>query len=147
MKAVAYQHLGSRAEAEDAVQETFIKIHRSAAGYSGEASFSSWMFRVLVNTCNDMLRKRVRRPSETELETLSGRIEESLAASDAPTKLTLQKLISELEPHRRSVLLLFEVEGFAHAEIADILGISEAYSKWILFETKKEMRKRWKTND
>src|SRR5436190_735040 len=50
MKSIAWNHLGNAADAEDAVQETFLKIHRAAATYSGEASFSTWAYRILVNS-------------------------------------------------------------------------------------------------
>src|SRR5437763_1007800 len=66
MKSIAYNHLGNASDAEDAVQETFLKVHRAASTYSGEASFSTWMYRILINTCYDVLRKRQRRPEEQE---------------------------------------------------------------------------------
>src|ERR1041384_4996445 len=68
MKSIAYNHLGNVSDAEDAVQETFLKIHRAASTYSGEASFSTWMYRILINTCYDTLRKRQRRPEDQEDE-------------------------------------------------------------------------------
>ena len=68
MKSIAYQHLGSVADAEDAVQETFLKIHRAASTYSGEASFSTWAFRILINTCYDLLRKRRRRTDDAAID-------------------------------------------------------------------------------
>ena len=64
MKSIAFNHLGTAADAEDAVQETFLKIHRAAATYTGEASFSTWVYRILINTCYDLLRKRKRRGDE-----------------------------------------------------------------------------------
>src|SRR5207244_13473728 len=64
MKSIAYNHLGNVSDAEDAVQETFLKIHRAASTYSGEAAFSTWMVRILINTCYDVLRRRRRRPEE-----------------------------------------------------------------------------------
>ena len=57
MKSVAMNLLGSAADAEDAVQEAFLKVYRSAAGFRGGSSVSTWIYRILVNTCYDLMRK------------------------------------------------------------------------------------------
>ncbi|MGZ7040171.1 MAG: RNA polymerase sigma factor [Thermoanaerobaculia bacterium] len=145
MKSIAFHHLGNVADAEDAVQETFLKAHRGASTYSGEAAFSTWLYRILVNTCYDHLRRRKRRPEESLDE--DGVVFEWKAETvDDAKRLTLLKLLSELPEQRRSVFTLFEIEGLSHAEIASIHGISEGNSKWILFATKKQLKERWKTN-
>ena len=142
MKSIAWQHLGSRSDAEDAVQETFLKIHRAAKGFSGEAAFSTWLYRILVNTCYDALRRRRRRPEETPIEDQPR--ERSAATVDEAKKMTLRKLLAALPEQRRNVFVLFEIEGLSHAEIAGILGITEGNSKWILFSTKKQLQEQWK---
>jgi RNA polymerase sigma-70 factor (ECF subfamily) len=142
MKSIAWNHLGNRSDAEDAVQEAFIKIHRAAATYTGEASLATWTFRILVNTCLDTLRKRKRRVDESPIETLV--VERSGASVDDAKRITLRKLLDELPPQKKSVFSLFEIEGLSHAEIGAILGISEGNSKWILFTTKKELQERWR---
>ena len=145
MKSIAYNHLGNVSDAEDAVQETFLKIHRAASTYTGEASFSTWVYRILVNTCYDILRKRKRRPEEAPLEDETGEpIQRSAPSVDDAKRMTLRKLLNELSEQRRTVFTLFEIEGLSHAEIASILGITEGNSKWILFDTKKQLRLRWK---
>ena len=141
MKSIAFHHLGSVADAEDAVQETFLKIHRAASTYSGEASFSTWVFRILINTCYDLLRKRRRRTDDAAIEDVPERTARSV---DDAKRLTLKKLLAELPEQRRTVFTLFEIEGLSHAEIASILDISEGNSKWILFATKKQLQEQWK---
>lgn len=143
MKSIAFNHLGSIAEAEDAVQETFLKIHRSAGTWNGEASFSTWVFRVLINTCYDILRKRKRRPTEAPIEVIGDT--RSAASIDDAKRMMLRRLLEQLPEQRRTVFTLFEIEGMSHAEIAQILDISEGNSKWILFATKKELQQQWKT--
>ena len=143
MKSIAWNHLGSAADAEDAVQETFLKIHRAASTYSGEAAFSTWAFRILVNTCYDTLRRRRRRIEEAPIEEHET-IERTAPNVDDTKRITLRKLLDELPEQRRTVFSLFEIEGLSHAEIAEILGISEGNSKWILFSTKKELQEKWK---
>lgn len=144
MKSIAWNHLGNRSDAEDAVQETFLKIHRAAKTYSGEASFSTWAFRILVNTCYDVLRKRRRRIEEEQFDEAPETIERTAPSVDEAKRMTLRKLLGDLPEQRRTVFTLFEIEGLSHAEIAEILGISEGNSKWILFATKKELQEKWK---
>lgn len=144
MKSIAWNHLGNRSDAEDAVQETFLKVHRAAGTYTGEASFSTWVFRILVNTCYDILRKRRRRIEESPIDDTPETAERTAPNVDEAKRMTLRKLLGELTEQRRTVFTLFEIEGLSHAEIAQILGISEGNSKWILFATKKELQEKWK---
>lgn len=135
MKSVAYNLLGNRTDAEDAVQETFLKVHRSWDTFRGGASLSTWAFRILVNTCRDMGRKRKRRPIE----------DTGVDAGYSPVStagLELRRALDRLTERRRDVFLLYEVEGFKHAEIGAILEISEPMSKLLLFEAKRELRER-----
>ena len=144
LKSIAWNHLGNAADAEDAVQDTFLKVHRAASTYSGEASFSTWIYRILVNTCYDILRKRRRRIDEAPLENEQGSLERTAPSVDDAKRMTLRKLLADLPEQRRTVFSLFEIEGLSHAEIGEILGISEGNSKWILFSTKKELQEKWK---
>lgn len=143
MKSIAYNHLGSASDAEDAVQETFLKVHRAASTYTGEAAFTTWLYRVLINTCYDALRRRQRRIREAPIEDSVAETRAGSSVDDAK-RMTLRKLLDELPEQRRTVFMLFEVEGLSHAEIAQILNISEGNSKWILFATKKQLQEQWK---
>ena len=143
MKSIAFNHLGNVSDAEDAVQETLLKVHRAAASYTGEASFSTWMVRILINTCYDMLRRRRRRVQETPIDDLLAGGHAGSAVDDVK-RISLRKMLSELPEQRRTVFALYEIEGLSHAEIAGILDISEGNSKWILFSTKKQLQEQWK---
>ncbi|HEX2122746.1 MAG TPA: RNA polymerase sigma factor, partial [Thermoanaerobaculia bacterium] len=103
MKSIAWNHLGNAADAEDAVQDTFLKIHRAASTYSGEASFSTWVFRILVNTCYDILRKRRRRIDEAPIEDEPETVERTAPSVDDAKRITLSKLLAELPEQRRTV--------------------------------------------
>jgi len=143
MKSIAYNHLGNVSDAEDAVQDTLLKVHRAASTYTGEAAFSTWLYRVLINTCYDALRKKQRRIQEAPIDDFvtAGRAGQSV---DDAKRMTLRKMLVELPEQRRTVFVLFEVEGLSHAEIAEVLGITEGNSKWILFATKKQLQEQWK---
>lgn len=141
MKSIAWAHLGNASDAEDAVQETFLKVHRAASTFTGEASFATWVYRILVNTCYDVLRKRKRRIEEAPIDDT---LERSAPSVDDLKRIALRRLLDALPEQRRTVFTLFEIEGLSHAEIGQILGISEGNSKWILFATKKELQEKWK---
>ena len=145
LKSIAFNHLGNTGDAEDAVQETFLKLHRAAASYNGEAALATWLFRILVNTCYDALRRRRRRINEAPMENVVAATR-AAASVDDTKRIALRRLLEELPQQRRSVFVLFEVEGLRHAEIARILDITEGNSKWILFATKKQLQEKWKNS-
>ena len=64
MKSLAYNLLGNVSDAEDVVQETFLKIHRGLANFKGESSFATWCYRILMNNCYDLRRKKMRRQED-----------------------------------------------------------------------------------
>jgi RNA polymerase sigma-70 factor, ECF subfamily len=142
MKSIAMNLLGNRHDAEDVVQETFLKIHRGIKHFKGQSAFSTWTYRILVNCCYDMRRRKVRRQEtpEQDLVEEDETFESPAVASDHPLRLMLEKCVAELTPHLRSVFLLYEVEGFKHSEIGTILGISEMASKNALYQSKRKLR-------
>src|SRR5690242_8874951 len=60
MKSIAFHMLGDRSDAEDAVQDTFLKVYRSVSGFAGHSSLGTWIYRILLNTCYDHGRKKQR---------------------------------------------------------------------------------------
>src|ERR1035438_7777529 len=66
MKSIAFHLLGNRPEAEDAVQETFLRVYRAVQSFEGQSGFDAWMYRILINCCYDAARKR-QRQAESEL--------------------------------------------------------------------------------
>jgi RNA polymerase sigma-70 factor (ECF subfamily) len=135
--------LGNPLDAEDAVQETFLKIQRSIAGFRGQSSFVTWTFRILVNTCHDARRKRTRKKEVAHEDLAQGDappIEPRAPGSHPSLKLALERALAELTQHQRDVFLLYEVEGFKHSQIAETLEITEAASKNTLFQAKKNLR-------
>ncbi len=142
MRNLARNLLGSQSDAEDAVQETFLKIQRKIETFRGQSSFVTWAFRILVNTCHDLRRSRIRRKElAPALPGESHPTPEMRAPGSHPTlRMALERAIAQLTQHQRDVLLLYEVEGFRHAEIAGMLEITETASKNTLFQAKKSLR-------
>jgi RNA polymerase sigma-70 factor (ECF subfamily) len=143
MKSVAASLLGSTSEAEDAVQEAFLRLFRALPGFKGESLLSTWLYRILVNTCLDLGRRRTR---SREVPAAASEAEDDRApearapAADPTLRLTLERLFLRLPPLPKTVFVLFEVEGFKHREIAGILGIPEGTSRYALFEAKKALQ-------
>ena len=143
MKNLARNILGNSTDAEDAVQETFLKVQRSIAGFRGGSSFVTWVFRILVNTCYDYRRSRLRKKEVSqhdETEESPSAPEPRAPGAHPSLRLALERALAELTRHQRDVFLLYEVEGFHHAEIAQMLDITEAASKNTLFQAKKNLR-------
>jgi RNA polymerase sigma-70 factor (ECF subfamily) len=145
MKNLARNILGSSTDAEDAVQETFLKVQRSIASFRGQSSFVTWTFRILVNTCYDARRSRLRKKEvaaddEQHHEDGAPRPEPRAAVSHPSVRLALERALAKLTRHQRDVFLLYEVEGFRHAEISEMLKITETASKNTLFQAKKNLR-------
>ncbi|HYA98113.1 MAG TPA: RNA polymerase sigma factor [Methylomirabilota bacterium] len=142
MKSLARQLLGSQLDAEDAVQETFLKIQRAISSYRGQSAFSTWAFRILVNSCYDLRRRRGRRREvpDTPSEGHDPLPEPRGPCAHPALRLALERSLAKLPDRQREIFLLYEVEGFAHAEIAAMLGVSEAVSKNTLFQAKKALR-------
>jgi RNA polymerase sigma factor (sigma-70 family) len=142
MRNLARNMLGTQSESEDAVQETFLKVQRSIQSFRGQSSFVTWTFRVLVNTCHDLRRSRMRRKEHSQEEPEEGppRPEPRATVTHPVLRMALERAIAQLTQHQRDVFLLYEVEGFRHAEIAGMLEITETASKNTLFQAKKNLR-------
>ena len=141
MKSVARNLLGSTADAEDAVQETFLKVQRSIKTFRAQSSFVTWTFRILINTCYYARRSRMRKKEVASEGTEESPLPERRAPGAHPSlKLALQRAMEKLTDHQRHVFLLYEVEGFRHSEIAGMLEITETASKNTLFQAKKNLR-------
>jgi len=142
MRNLARNILGGQSDAEDAVQETFLKVQRNIASFRGQSAFVTWTFRILVNTCYDLCRSRVRRKehSHEEPEDAPKRPEPRAPVTHPSLRMALERALAALTRHQRDVFLLYEVEGFRHAEIATMLEITETASKNTLFQAKKNLR-------
>ena len=134
MKSIAFHVLGNQSDAEDAVQETFLKIYRSVKGFGGQSSLATWIYRILLNTCYDHGRKKQRLKEKPEVPDLPSK-------SDVPLRISLEKAIDALNERHRTVFLLFEVEGLKHSEIGAILSVPEGTSRTWLFEAKRELKR------
>jgi RNA polymerase sigma-70 factor (ECF subfamily) len=141
MKNLARNVLGNPIDAEDAVQETFLKVQRSIASFRGQSSFVTWTYRILINTCYDARRSRLRKKEVANDDSEETPRHEPRAPGAHPAlRMALERALAKLTQHQRDVFLLYEVEGFRHAEIAGMLEMTETASKNTLFQAKKNLR-------
>jgi RNA polymerase sigma-70 factor (ECF subfamily) len=135
LKSIAWQILRNRPDAEDAVQETFLKLYRGIDAFHGQSSIGTWLCRILINACHDLARKRQREAEPGAEEKSPG------PKNQLPLKVVLDDALRRIHPRHRMVFMLFEVEGMRHAEIAAILEVPEGTSKAWLFEARKELKR------
>jgi RNA polymerase sigma factor (sigma-70 family) len=141
MYAVCLRYANSADDAQDLLQEGFIKIFRNLDKFRKEGSFEGWIRRVFVNTSIEHYRKKVNLNSigekeEKLIEDTSWNILDQMAEKD------IIELVQELSPGYRSVFNMYVIEGFSHKEIGDIMGISEGTSKSQLARAKSILQKR-----
>ena len=126
------------AEAEDLTQEAFLQVFRSVSTFRGDAAFSTWLYRVAVNTVLMKLRRRKAPPLLSSLRRDFGKSDPRL--SGAIDRIALRRAIQELPEGCRKIFALHEVEGYQHHEIAQLLHCSIGNSKSQLHKAKLKMR-------
>jgi RNA polymerase sigma-70 factor, ECF subfamily len=129
---IAMRMLQIKEDAEDALQNCFTNMYRGIGQFRGQSKFSSYLVRILMNCCYDILAKR-RKDYETEQE-------HAALDSQSEWSLSLEKAITLLPLKMRECFILFAVEGFKQNEIADMLEISEGAVKAHIFQAKKKLR-------
>jgi RNA polymerase sigma-70 factor (ECF subfamily) len=125
----------SRADAEDVVQDTWLRAYPALVTFRQESSFSTWLCSVGLRAALDSMRKGKRHAADSLFE--------EDAPSDPPSsedRLDIESAIARLAPGYRMVLVLHDVEGFTHDEIALQLGIAPGTSKAQLFKARRVMR-------
>jgi len=128
MYGVCLRYAGTAEEAEDILQEGFIKVFKKMSSYRGDGSFEGWIRRIFVNTAIEHFRKKAYLQPITEKE------EDTIESNDFSILDTLSEkdiisMVQSLSPGYRTVFNLYIVEGYTHKEIAKILGVTEGTSK------------------
>lgn len=128
MYAVCLRYASSTEEAQDILQEAFIKVFRKIGSFRGDGSFEGWIRRIFVNTAIEHFRRRryLQPVTEREENTIEGK---SINALDGLAEKDILALIQELSPGYRTVFNMYVIEGYSHKEIGEMLGISEGTSK------------------
>jgi RNA polymerase sigma-70 factor, ECF subfamily len=138
---LAWRMCGTRADAEDLLQEIFLLAYRKLPEFRGESAVGTWLYRLAMNRCLDHLKSRQARANgaTTTLD------EEAMPGprripDNGLKRLDLERAIARLPDGARAAFVLHDVEGFQHHEIAAILGISEGTSKSQVHKARLKLR-------
>ena len=135
---VAFRFTGSRADAEDVVQDVFLGLPEALKSFAARGSLEGWVKRVTVRTALMKLRKdRIRR--ESPLDEIDAN-QRATPDGNLVDRIALERALSNLPLQLRTVFLLKEVEGYKHTEIGEILGITVTASKIQLYRARKRLR-------
>lgn len=138
--ALAFRLTGRREEAEDLTQDICAGLAAKLAAYRGEARFSTWLYRVVVNAAHD---RRRRAAAHARAADGWGDVEvmRRAEASEAREALDwLQTAMASLPDELRDTLALTLEDGMTHGQAAEVLGISEGTVSWRMSEVKKRLR-------
>jgi len=139
---VAHRFLRDSFEAEDAMQEAFIKAFLKLHQYEGEVTFGAWLKRIVINKCIDKLKSK-----KMELIALNEQLLEVVEDEDSSWHIddgigidTVVKAIEKLPEKYKYPLMLFLIEGYDHQEISEILNISGVASRTLVHRGKKKLQ-------
>src|ERR1700746_2739707 len=133
--AVARGILKRQEDVEDIAQQVFVKAYFSLKRFDQRAAFSTWLYKITVNECWDLLRKRKARPliyeadfSEEQSRLFSATEQQADSSPDTSERMAMRQrldnMLAQLDDRDRAMLVLKEVEGFSGEEIAESLGLS-----------------------
>ena len=143
---VAFRFLKNSFEAEEAMQEGFVKAFTKMHQYNGEVTFGAWLKRIVINKSIDMLKAK-----KLELvainEQVLGTVDEQndWSVDDGISIDQIKEAIEELPERYRYAVMLFLIEGYDHQEISEILEITEVASRTLVHRGKKKLQEKLKT--
>jgi len=142
VRRTAYRLLGRWDAADDVAQEAFLRLYKSAPGYSPVAAFSTWLHRIVVNLCLDLLKRR--KPSQLgAMEWLDEGVESDVLVRQERVE-AVQRELSQLPDRQRVAVVLHRFEGLGHKEIAATTGWSESAVESLLVRAYARLRERLK---
>lgn len=145
MYGICIRFSSNQADADDILQEGFIKVFTHLKGYRGEGSLEGWVRKTILNTAINFYKKRVKQGYPVELEYLKSKPNEKTFIIEKMAADELLKLIRELPDGYRTVFNLNIIEGYTHKEIGKMLEISPNTSKSQLSRAKETLRNRIKS--
>ncbi|MDG3583632.1 RNA polymerase sigma factor [Galbibacter pacificus] len=141
---IAVRIVKNREEAEDIVQEAFIKCYHSLASFKGDAKFSTWLYKIVYHSTLDRVRKNARQIPSEEIEKINyNLIDDVEDALDILEKKEREKIIGAaietLTNEEQTIITLYYYEDLSLKEIATIVGISTGNVKIKLFRARKQL--------
>lgn len=143
MFAVAMRFVKDTMEAEDIVQEAFIKAFTKLDQYKAEVTFGAWLKRIVINKCIDLLKSKKQHMlqlDEVHLKVVDSSYENEWLVDDIITLEDVKEAINKLPDKYQYVVMLYLIEGYDHEEIAEILNITEVASRTQLSRGKAQLK-------
>ena len=143
MFVVANRFVQDTLEAEDIVQEAFIKAFEKLHQYKAEVTFGAWLKRIVINKCIDLLKSKKQQLlelDEVHLKVVDSSYEDEWLVDDAITLDEVKDAISKLSDKYKYVVMMFLIEGYDHQEIAEVLNITEVASRTQLSRGKAKLK-------
>jgi RNA polymerase sigma-70 factor (ECF subfamily) len=137
--AVARAIVLSHEDAEDAVQEGFLHAYRALDRFHSDQPFGSWLYRIVANAARDLVRRRKVRETDELPETAALPFRDPGEADELRRRLNAA--LARLSERQRSVIVLHDVQGFTHGEIADMLDIPEGTARSDLHHARAALRR------
>jgi RNA polymerase sigma-70 factor, ECF subfamily len=134
----AFRVFGERTAAEDAVQEVFVKVYRSLAGFDERSRFTTWLYRVVRNTCLDMVRAGKRRPIPIDPIDVSAS-EPGDLADQVALSTSLELALRGLAPEDRDALSAVSLYGLSYVEAGEVLGVPVGTVKSRVFRARRSL--------
>ncbi|MGI8402242.1 MAG: RNA polymerase sigma factor [Gemmatimonadaceae bacterium] len=125
-------------DAEDAVQEGFLRAYQALERFDPGQTFGAWLNRIVANAALDLARRKKVRAAEELTDALPDKFRDP--AESGELKERLEKALAELQPRARSVIVLHDIEGFTHAEIGEMLGIPGGTARSDLHHARQKLR-------
>lgn len=138
---VAYRITGSPEDADDVTQETFLKVFRSIDRFGRRSSVETWIYRIAVNCALNLVRDRREEPGgEVDRATERPLDDPGRAAERMELRRAIAEALGKLPPEQRAAVVLHDMEGLTHAQIAEIMGCSEGTVKSRLHHARRKLR-------
>ena len=136
----AWKWCGNRADAEDIAQDVCVKLGSAIASFDGRSAFSSWVYRITLNTVRDMQRAGKRRGKYADAYAEISPEDQPAEQEEAATSSQLWAAVRQLPEKQRDAVLLVYAEELSHAAAAEIMGIKEATVSFHVHEARKTLR-------
>jgi len=136
---LAYRMSGDPERAREFTQDTFIRAFARLPQFRGDAAFSTWLHRIVVTVISNARRSEVRFAREVALDE-ANLIEASAPEAEPDLKDCIARAVENLSEAYRTTLIMHDIEGYTHAEIAGILGVPEGTSKSRLSAARAQLR-------
>jgi RNA polymerase sigma-70 factor (ECF subfamily) len=141
MMSICMRYANGREQAQDMLQDGFVKVFQKIGHYRGEGPLGGWIARTMVNTCLDHIRRNKPYDHSVDLTEAEHLHQEDATVLTSMSTEELLELIQALPPGYRTVFNLFAIEGYPHKEISEMLGISENTSKSQFMKARAYLRK------